>query len=57
MNSNSIAAIEKQIAQLEEQMGKREEDKFPSNRKVNTSQNQLLGKEHQVKEVITLHSG
>nr|KAJ0201513.1 hypothetical protein LSAT_V11C600300620 [Lactuca sativa] len=38
-------------------MGKREDDKFPSNTTVKPSHNQILGKEHQVIEIITLHSG
>lgn len=56
-NTKSIATIEKQIAQLAEQLGKREEGKFPSNTTVNPSHNQRPGKEHQVNEVITLRSG
>nr|KAJ0204539.1 hypothetical protein LSAT_V11C500251440 [Lactuca sativa] len=56
-NSKSIAAIEKQIAQLAEQIGKREDGKYPSTTTVNPSHTQRPGKEHQVNEVITLRSG
>ena len=56
-NSKSIAAIEKQIAQIAEQIGKREEGKFPSNTTINPSHNQRSGKEHQVNQVITLRNG
>ncbi|CAI9281597.1 unnamed protein product [Lactuca saligna] len=56
-NSKSIADIEKQIAQLAEQIRKREDDKFPSTTTVNPSHTQRLGKEHQVNQVITLRSG
>nr|KAJ0198196.1 hypothetical protein LSAT_V11C700362320 [Lactuca sativa] len=56
-NSKSIAAIEKQIAQLAEQIRKREDGKFPSTTTVNPSHTQRPGKEHQVNEVITLRSG
>ena len=56
-NSKSIAAIEKQIAQIAEQIGKREEGKFPSNTTINPSHNQRPGKEHQVNQVITLRNG
>nr|KAJ0202196.1 hypothetical protein LSAT_V11C600327700 [Lactuca sativa] len=51
------AAIEKQIAQLAEQIGKREDGKFPSTTTVNPSHTQRPRKEHQVNEVITLCSG
>nr|KAJ0201457.1 hypothetical protein LSAT_V11C600325610 [Lactuca sativa] len=56
-NSKSIAAIEKQITQLVEQIGKREDAKFPNTTTVNPSHTQRPGKEHQVNEVIMLHSG
>ncbi|XP_052622727.1 uncharacterized protein LOC128128011 [Lactuca sativa] len=56
-NSKSIAAIEKQIAQLAEKIRKREDGKFPSTTTVNPSHTQRPGKEHQVNEVITLRSG
>ncbi|XP_023744972.1 uncharacterized protein LOC111893138 [Lactuca sativa] len=56
-NSNSIATIEKQIAQLAELIRKRVDDKFQSTTTVNPSHNQRPGKEHQVNEVITLRSG
>ncbi|XP_023764796.1 uncharacterized protein LOC111913311 [Lactuca sativa] len=56
-NSKSIAAIEKQIAQLAEQIGKRDDGKFPSATTVNPSHTPRPGKEHQVNEVITLRSG
>ncbi|KAI3749744.1 hypothetical protein L2E82_20360 [Cichorium intybus] len=56
-NTKTIAAMEKQIAQLAEQLGKREEGKFPSNTTVNPSHSQRPGKEHQVNQVISLRSG
>ena len=56
-NSKSIAAIKKQVAQLAEQIRKREDGKFPSTTTVNPSHTQRPGKEHQVNEVITLRSG
>nr|KAJ0197680.1 hypothetical protein LSAT_V11C700375100 [Lactuca sativa] len=56
-NSKSIATIENQIAQMAEQIGKREDGKFPSTTTVNPSHTQRPGKEHQVNEVITLRSG
>ena len=52
----SQKSMERHIAQLSEQIGKREDGKFPSNTEVNPSHSQR-GKEHQVNEVITLRSG
>ncbi|KAL4564784.1 hypothetical protein LXL04_028855 [Taraxacum kok-saghyz] len=48
-NQKSIISIERHIAQLSEQIGKREAGKFPSNTEVNPSHTQR-GKEHQVNE-------
>ena len=54
-NSKSIAALEKQIGQLAEQLSRREDGKLPSQNTINPT-HQRPNNEH-VNEVITLRSG
>lgn len=56
-NGKSIYAIERQIAQLAEQFGKREDGKFPSNIIVNQIHNQRPRKEHQFNVICFLRNG